>query len=194
MLVSEVMTSPARSLPLEASVDAAAELLGRARISAVPIVDEHGLVVGIVSEADVLRERLPADPRAHLRPSVQDEPATRLVSEVMTSDPTTVPTYADCADVAATFAEFGFKSLPVVDDRGHLLGVVSRSDIVRVLSAPSAVVADAIALALDRAGLASRTVQVESGHVLLAASNDGLDDAARAVVATVPGVRSVHLT
>ncbi|KGN38572.1 hypothetical protein N803_07475 [Knoellia subterranea KCTC 19937] len=187
------MTSPARSLHQSATVDDAIELLGGLRISAVPVVDDHGRVIGIVSEADLLRDHLPRDPRAHLRP---DAPSTRprlLLAEVMSSAPTTVTPVADCSDVAQTFAGTSFKSLPVVDDQGLLLGVVSRSDLVRVLSAPNPVLADAIATALAIAGLPPRPTMVQSGHVTLTGSDDGLDDAVRAVVATVPGVRSVDL-
>ena len=193
MLVSEVMTSPALSLPRSATLDDAVELLGGAGISALPVVDESGRCVGIVSEADVLREPLPRDPRAHLRPATVVDATSRALADVMTPDPRCVSATDDSAQVAALFAQTGFKSLPVVDDDGRLVGVVSRSDILRAMSVSNAALSDAVATAFTEAGLPGRGFTVQAGHVTVTPSDDGLDDAVASVVATVPGVRSVRL-
>lgn len=110
----------------------------------------------------------------------------------MTKDPTCVAPTDDCADVAALFARSGFKSMPVVDD-DRLVGVVSRSDILRAMSVSSASLADAVSKAVTSVGMPERTVTVQSGHVVVTPTGDGLDDAVVAVVSTVPGVRSVRL-
>jgi len=193
MLVSEVMTSPALSLSRDATLDDAVELLGGSGISAVPVVDDDGRCVGIVSEADVLREPLPRDPRAHLWSTATSSTPSRTLADVMTPDPQSVGPGDDCAEVAALFARTGFKSLPVVVDDDRLVGVVSRSDILRAMSVSNSALSDAVGRAFAQAGLPVRAFLVQSGHVTVTPTDDGLDDAAVAVVATVPGVRSVRL-
>lgn len=192
MLVSEVMTAPALSLPLGATLDDAVELLGGSGISAVPVVDDAGRCVGIVSEADVLAQPLPRDPRAHLWSGSAAGGASPTLEEVMTPDPTCVTPTDDCAEVAALFARTGFKSLPVVED-DRLVGVVSRSDILRAMSVSSSSLSDAVARAFTSAGLPARGFVVQSGHVTVTPVDDGLDEAFVAVVSTVPGVRGVRL-
>lgn len=155
MLVSDVMTTDPLTLPVTASVDDAVALLGSSRISTVPIVDENSAVVGVVSEADVLHEAMPHDPRAHLRPAVDVPASSPGIDEVMTPDPTTVMPTTDCADVAALFVRSGFKSPPVVEG-GRLVGVVSRSDLLRVMSQPTAELTRAITTAVDSVGLPQR--------------------------------------
>ena len=81
------MTSPALSVPRGAALEEAIAILGRSGISSLPVVDEQGAVVGIVSEGDVLRDQLPRDPRAHLRASLPTLARERTVDDVMTPDP-----------------------------------------------------------------------------------------------------------
>ena len=127
--------------------------------------------------------------------SERTELARRL--EELTADGSTAPdfdeNFADSAQVAALFAQTGFKSLPVVDDDGRLVGVVSRSDILRAMSVSNAALSEAVATAFTEAGLPGRGFTVQAGHVTVTPSDDGLDDAVASVVATVPGVRSVRL-
>ncbi len=138
MLVRELMTSPATSLRAGSRLESAVQVLAAQHITAVPIVDPYGHVVGIVSDADVLREGLPEDPRARLRPVHESTtPWHRLVDEVMTVDPVTVGAHTDAARAAELMADMGWKSLPVVRD-GQLVGVISRSDIMRALATPDA--------------------------------------------------------
>lgn len=192
MLVSEVMTSPALSLPSTATLDDVVELLGGSGISAVPVVDGAGRCVGIVSEADVLTEPLPRDPRAHMWTAPASGGPSRTLDEVMTANPTCVAPTDDCAEVAALFARSGFKSMPVVED-DRLVGVVSRSDILRAMSVSNSSLASAVSHAFTSAGMPERAISVQSGHVVVSPADDGLDDAVLAVVQTVPGVRSVRL-
>lgn len=190
MLVGDVMTAPALSIPSGATVEDAIRLLGSAGITALPVVDEGNRVVGILSEADILREPLPRDPRAHLRPTGATEPLESLVDDVMTVDPVCVTPHADCADIAQTLADTGWKSLPVVEGR-RLVGMVSRSDILRSLAVPDEVVALAVRSAFAAAGHPEWVATVHSGHVTVGAVPSHLTDAALGTAATVPGVRSV---
>jgi CBS domain-containing protein len=192
MLVADVMTSPAVSLPRGAPLEEAIQLLGTAGISALPVVDPDQRVVGIVSEADILREPLPRDPRAHLRPSEATLRQDHTVDEVMTVDAVCATPHSDCADVAQALADTGWKSMPVVDD-GRLVGMVSRSDILRSLAVPDAVITLAVQRAFAAAGHPEWSAVVHSGHVTVAAPDADSVEAALATASTVPGVRSVQL-
>lgn len=193
MLVAEVMTTPAESIRPEATLEDAIAKLGRARISALPVVDSDQRVVGIVSEGDVLRHRLPADPRAHLRPVAPTSAAEPTVDAIMTADPSCATLRQDCADVALTLARRGWKSMPVVDDERRLLGVVSRSDFLRTLSQPDAVLSTAVQSAFAQAGHPEWRATVNDGHVSVNPRVGNLADAALATAATVAGIRSVAL-
>lgn len=193
MLVSDVMTSPALSVPRGAPIEVAIAILGRSSISSLPVVDEAGAVVGIVSEGDVLRDQLPRDPRAHLRASLPTLARDRTVDDVMTAGPHCVSPGTDSSEVAQLLARQGWKSLPVVDDDRHLVGVVSRSDILRVMAVPDADLVEAIRHALVEAGLPNVAVTVAGGNVSVRPDAPELGPAALAVAATIPGIRSVQL-
>jgi predicted transcriptional regulator len=180
------------SLRCGASLDHAIQLLAAAGISALPVVDVDDRVVGILSEADILREPLPRDPRAHLRPSEPTIATDRVVEDVMTVDAVCATAHSDCSDVAQTLADTGWKSMPVVED-GRLVGMVSRSDILRSLAVPDAALAVAIQDAFAAAGHPEWVAVVHSGQVTVVPPEPALSEAALATAATVPGVRSVQL-
>ena len=68
MLVREVMTTSPVTVTPEASTKDALRLLDRHSITSMPVVDPDGVVIGVVSEADLVRDALPPDPRAHMLP------------------------------------------------------------------------------------------------------------------------------
>jgi CBS domain-containing protein len=115
----------------------AAELMAARGFAALPVVDEEGRLVGIVAEADVLRDRMPADPRLHLRrdAGVPDAAPSLLVSGVMTPRVLSVDNTADVADVARLFVDERLRSVPVLE-QGRLAGIVSRRDLLRALVRP----------------------------------------------------------
>jgi CBS domain-containing protein len=118
-------------------VKQAAEVMAQRGFAALPVVDEDNGLVGIVAEADVLRDRLPPDPRLHLR---RDEPSTQslpplLVRAVMTADVRSVEASADIADVARMFVDQHLRSVPVLE-HGRTVGIVSRRDLLRTLARP----------------------------------------------------------
>lgn len=120
MLVREVMTSPAVTVGPEESLRGAVELLDRLRITALPVVDRDGRPVGVVSEADLLREAL--------GPAAQD-----TVADVMTGEVLTVSADADLVDAFAVMDRTAVKSLPVLL-HGRVVGILSRRDLVAALA------------------------------------------------------------
>ena len=86
MRVRDVMTSPAVTVRPDEPLHTVARLLDEHAITALPVVDDHGQVVGMVSETDVVRDAVPRDPWAHdLHPTdgpytTRVEPITNLVA------------------------------------------------------------------------------------------------------------------
>jgi CBS domain-containing protein len=192
MLVSEIMSTSVVSIRREATLNEAIALLGGRGVSALPVVDPDGRLVGIVSEADVLRQSLPNDPRAHLRPTEPAPDREPTVDDIMTDDPVHVAPHGDCADVGQVLADTGWKSMPVVED-GRLVGMVSRSDIVRALAVDDAALSAAVREAFTTAGHPEWVPVVRAGHVTLSLPPGRLAEAAVAIASTVAGVRSVQL-
>ena len=69
MLVREAMTRSVATVAPDDSVHDAAQLLLQHRIASAPVVDDDGRLLGLVSEADLMRGRTEPDPRAHMRPT-----------------------------------------------------------------------------------------------------------------------------
>ncbi|WP_270888212.1 CBS domain-containing protein [Pedococcus sp. 5OH_020] len=196
MLVRELLTREVAVVREGSALDAAVRILAERGVSALPVVDAAGHVVGILSEADVLRLYLSADPRAHLRTTVGQElaeaPWPALVSDVMTPDPVTAQEGTDASDVAQLLADTGWKSVPVVDDHGVLVGMVSRSDVIRALSTNDAqiwlhVVRDFADLERTR-----WSASVVRGVITVRGVEAGREARlAAAIAATAPGARGV---
>jgi len=192
MLVREIMTSPAYSVHQDAPLEEAVNLMTKAKVTGLPVVDGAGHVVGIISEADLLKADLEHDPRAHMRlapPLSGPMPAT--VGQVMTVHPHTVREDSDVADLAHTFAHTSWKSVPVV--RGDvLLGVVSRSDVIRTMARSDKEIAAEITRTLAETGLRSWHVDVTFGVVQITGSASERERAAATSIAqSVKGVRRV---
>ncbi len=121
----------------------AAQLMLKHHFSGLPVVDDNGRVVGIVTEHDLLRRtdrpgsqqphwlQLMIERAAVAKESVRFDEAK--VKEVMTSDPLVVMEDTPIEDVCRVVDQRGIKRLPVVRD-GRLVGIVSRADLVRALA------------------------------------------------------------
>ncbi|RBY80800.1 HPP family protein [Blastococcus sp. TF02A-26] len=133
MQVRDVMTREVVTVGPDTSAKYAGELLAEHGFAALPVLDEDAQLIGIVAEADVLRDRLPRDPRLHLRRDGEQEHALPLlVRGVMTEDVRCVESGADVSDVAKLFVDERLRSVPVVDGQ-RLVGIVSRRDLLRAL-------------------------------------------------------------
>ena len=146
----------------------------------------------MVSEADVLRTALEPDPRAHLRPAGHGADLPRTVAEVMTPHPHTAREETDVAELARTFSQQSWKSLPVVRD-GRLVGVVSRSDVVRALTRPDEEIRHDVSRAFARDGLPGWRATVAGGVVEISGATTPRDrDLSTSLAAAVTGVRRVE--
>ncbi|MFJ9642024.1 CBS domain-containing protein [Streptomyces sp. NPDC101206] len=144
--VSDVMTHTAVAIGREASYKEIVELMHEWQVSAVPVLEGEGRVVGVVSEADLL----PKEEFRRSEPVLPDqlEEASKaggvLAEELMSSPAVTVRPDAPVAEAARIMAHRRLKRLPVVDEFGRLEGVVSRSDLLKVFLRPDEELAEEI--------------------------------------------------
>ncbi len=195
MLVREIMTREAVTVTPDMSVKAVLALLEKHHITAAPVVDRDHLIQGVVSEVDLIRELVPTDQRLREWPSPRSLPdRPRTVAEVMTTHPVTVGPDTDVAAAIELMATLNIKSVPVVD-RGHrVLGMLSRSDVVRVLAQSDDELARRVDAVLAEVGLDEWMVTVRDGDVHLTGPGDSpYRMTARAVAESVPGVVDVQV-
>ena len=195
MLVRDVMTRNPVTVTRRTTVKEAMTILADRGVSALPVVTGAGRLHGIVSEADLIAETVPRDPRAVERPIVLEpiRPA-HVVDEVCTRSVVTVRPDDDVATAVDLMASTGAKSLPVVDDDHRLVAIVSRSDVVAALARSDAVVAADIRALLHSCGHADWGVEVDDGAVRITGPTDaGQRSLAHAVAHTVAGVVDVRV-
>jgi CBS domain-containing protein len=195
VFVSDVMTSPAVTVTPDTSIKAAARLLRDRAVSAAPVVDDTGGLVGIVSEIDLLRGSVTPDPAAHLFPVATAAGAPpSSVADVMTQDVAVLQPHSDLYDAARSMRTSGIRSLPVVD-AGKVVGVVSRSDLLRMLARDDDEILDDV-----RASLGAELgphhdvhVRVQGGVVAVSSGGQGDLQVAALVARRVPGVVGVEM-
>ena len=203
MQARDVMTREVMTVGPDTSAKYAAEVMADRGFAALPVVDDDLRLVGIVAEADVLRDRIPADPRLHARRDERttDAAPSLLVHGVMTARVRTVDVTADVADIARLFVDDGLRSVPVLDD-GRLAGIVSRRDLLRALVRPDAEIrTDVLRLVEGYTGdLGAWEITVSEGmttirrtHGAPQVSRDVEDRALRALAGTVAGVIGVRV-
>jgi CBS domain-containing membrane protein len=144
VLVKEIMMTTVVSVKRTADLHEAARILSENRISGMPVVDDNNRVIGVISEADVLT--LAGMKREHtfkdILRSILGEPAParsggNKVGDVMSFPPITSKVDDEVVEVAKILEERRIKRLPVVDNDGKLLGIISRADIVRAIGKKS---------------------------------------------------------
>jgi CBS domain-containing protein len=135
MQARDVMTREVVTVGPMTSAKYAAEAMAGHGYAALPVVDDEGRLIGIVAEADVLRHRIPTDPRLHARRDDAGPVPPQLVGDVMTAAVRTVDVRADLADIARLFVDDRLRSVPVLES-GRLAGIVSRRDILHALVRP----------------------------------------------------------
>jgi CBS domain-containing protein len=203
----------------EASVRQAADMLFKNRISALPVVDEHGRLLGIISEGDLTRRaELETDDRrswwlemfARRR---REDPATeyvkshgRRVKDVMTRRVVTAKPATSLRDIAALLEKNRIKRVPIVA-KGRVVGIVSRANLVQALATlrEESQPGETSDAAIRRKIMAQLKSQRWSRHLLLNATvQDGAvklwgvvdseaeKEAARVAAEQVAGVRAIE--
>jgi CBS domain-containing protein len=191
MLVRDVMTTTVVSARPEMRVKQAIELLDDHQVTALPVVDDDGRLVGVVSEADVLRDAVLPDRRTREIPvRTEGRTAPLRVGDVMTAHPMSVAADADLSVAATVLVDTQIKSLPVVE-ADHVVGMVSRRDVIAVLARRDPLI-EAEVDDLLRAAEVECEVEVVDGVVRLDGPTEPhAREIARVLAGTVPGVVGV---
>ena len=140
MKVKDVMTTKVVTVSPDNSVRHAAAIMLDKHVSGLPVVDDEGALVGLISEGDLLRRselglRIIAQQSASLeeRASAYVKSHAWKVADVMSGNVVTIDEEADLARVATLMAENGIKRLPVIRS-GRLAGIVSRADLLHAIA------------------------------------------------------------
>jgi CBS domain-containing protein len=202
-VVSDVMTDTVVSVGQGASFKNIVALMAEWQISALPVTRGEGLVVGVVSEADLLpkeefRDSDPSRPEQLRRMTEMAKAGGVTAADLMTSPAVTVHADATLAQAARVMAQRHVKRLPVVDDLGLLVGIVSRADLLKVFLRPDAEIAEevereVVAYLFDDGGH-HVVVRVSDGVVTLAGrlADTTLVPVASRLVRAVEGVVDVR--
>jgi CBS domain-containing protein len=195
MLVQELMTPDPVTVRLDTPVKDALVRMSENRVTALPVVNHKGRICGVVSEADLIRDRVAPDQRLHEIPLEHDTVARpRLVDEVMTPHAITVEPHTDLAVAVELMTSTSVKSLPVVDAHAHVVGVISRSDVVKLLARSDVTLEKEVDALLQALGHADWLVEVHEGVVEVSGPEGSSEEAlARLAARTVPGVVDIRV-
>lgn len=145
MIAQDVMTSPVITVGENATIQEVARLLISQRVSAVPVVDGAGKLAGIVTESDLMRraeigtERqyswwlsLLSDARTLAADYVKSHATS--VKDVMTRTVKTATPDTPLHEIAELFEKHHIKRVPIVNESGDLVGIVSRANIIQAIA------------------------------------------------------------
>jgi CBS domain-containing protein len=141
--VADVMTTRVIAVKRNADFKQIARVLRQFRVSACPVINDAGRVVGVVSEADLMYKaadcELPAG-LIRLRWKLGEESKITAVTagQLMTSPAVTIHADAPVQVAARTMRDRRLKRLPVVGKDGELIGIISRADVLSVYDRPDA--------------------------------------------------------
>jgi len=144
MNAHDVMASPVVTVKPYSSVREVAQLLLSRRISAVPVVDDQGMLVGIVSEGDLMHRAEAGTERRYswwLRPFVSDWAAAdnyarahaSKVADIMVRDVITATPETPVQEIAAILEKNRIKRVPIVKN-GQVVGIVSRANLIQAVA------------------------------------------------------------
>lgn len=193
--VTAVMTRPVVTIAPQEGVKEAARLLVAHGISALPVVDDDGTLVGLVSEADLIPMETRPDPLSQATPLAPTAgSAPRQVADVMTRKVITVQADDEVAYAARVMIESDIKRVPVIQG-GRLVGILSRGDLVKVIARCDEDMQAELETRLSEAGigLSKGAVSVTGGVAAITTEAQGhTRRLAESVALTVPGVLEVR--
>jgi CBS domain-containing protein len=201
--VKDVMTTPVVAVKPAASFKELAVMLRRHRVSALPVVDEDTKLIGIVSEADLLaKEALNGSHGGLIAGQLQHKERQKAdgvtAGDLMTRLTVTIRPDDTVEQAARLMYHLRVKRLPVIDPGGHLIGIVSRTDVLAVYDRPDelilAEITDGVILREMLIDPALFTVTVTDGIVTLrgAPETAALGRALVEKIRQVLGVVDIH--
>jgi CBS domain-containing protein len=138
--VQDAMTTQVVAVKLGASFREMAARLRQSRVSAFPVIDDDGKVIGVVSEADMLASKVLSTEMPHRgeqdlgeQDRGQQDTAEDLTAGDLMTHPAITVSPGDSVEVAARLMyTLQVKRLPVIDRSGRLAGIISRTDVLAV--------------------------------------------------------------
>jgi CBS domain-containing protein len=174
--VKDVMTTQVVAVREDASFKEMVAQMRDSRVSAFPVIDDAGKVIGVVSEADMLNKEAdqasPGTFGSMLRFRDHEKAAGVTAADMMTSPVATIGPDELVVDAARLMRDRRVKRLPVTNATGHLVGIVSRVDVLSVFTRPDAAIQHEATEEVVRGGFLVRSqpfaVTVHDGIVTLA--------------------------
>jgi CBS domain-containing protein len=141
--VKDVMTTHVVAVRLNATYKEMTARLREFRVSAFPVLDDDNKVIGVVSEADLLAKEalefsVPGPMGGILHGRERAKAAAVIAADLMTKPALTIGPHEPVSHAARLMYSRKVKRLPVVDDEGRLIGIVTRADVLSVYSRPDA--------------------------------------------------------
>ncbi|MEE8496966.1 MAG: CBS domain-containing protein [Acidimicrobiia bacterium] len=150
MKVRDLMTTDPLTVSADTLLKEAARTMVRNKVSGLPVMSD-GALIGIVTEGDFLRQEANRDQpyRFSLLDALfgegsVDPPAVEAVAEVMTENVITIRPEATIGEAARVMANKRVKRLPVIDEDGALIGIISRADVVNAFTKPDEIIEDEV--------------------------------------------------
>lgn len=146
--VADVMTRDPITARPQTPLKEVIQILAQRRFSGLPVVDDMGKLVGVISETDLMWQETGATPPAYImfldsviyleNPSRYEKDLHKAlgqtVGEVMSKNPVTTAPDRPLSEAAKLMHDRSVHRLPVLDDQGHVVGIVTRGDIIRAMA------------------------------------------------------------
>ncbi|MGK7899897.1 MAG: CBS domain-containing protein [Hormoscilla sp.] len=146
--VADVMTRDPIVVQPETSLKQAIKIIADRHISGLPVVDGEGKLVGVISDSDLLWQETGVEPPAYImlldsiiyleNPATYEKDLRKAmgltVKEVMSDRPITVKPDKPLREAAQMMQKHHIHRLPVLDDAGKLIGILTRGDIIRLMA------------------------------------------------------------
>lgn len=147
--VAEVMTIDPISVSPETSLEEAIKILAEKKISGLPVVNDGGELIGIISETDLTWQATGVDTPPYImfldsviylqNPAKHNQEVHKAlgqtVGEAMSDRPTTVQESQLVREAARIMRDKKLRRLPVVNDKSELVGIITQGDVIRMMAA-----------------------------------------------------------
>ena len=151
-LAEDIMTSPTITIGKDKNVKEALELLAENNISGIPVTDEEGKVIGIISGADIIRysqqkKLIPSsstsiwvaplgntDDDLQMIRSGYEKLYRTMVEQIMTKKVYTASKDTPISDLAKLMSRRNVNRIPIVNKDNHVVGIVTRNDLVKYMA------------------------------------------------------------
>ena len=147
--VADVMTPDPMTVKPQTPLQEAIKILAQKRISGLPVVNEGGQLVGIISESDLMWQETGVEPPPYImildsviylqNPARYDKELHKAlgqtVGEVMSEKPISIKQNQLLREAANLMHDKQVRRLPVLDEGGQVVGILTRGDIVRAMAA-----------------------------------------------------------